>query len=103
MIRKKYEHKQHIVKEDVLVEERRFCDLCGKEITEDYWKVETRHSDWGSESIESLEYFDICSVECLGEKFKEYSDESDNGDNTLEFKAEHRNWSDVRGVIENGK
>lgn len=42
------------------------CDQCGKESSNlDNWVVSShRHSDWGNDSIESYETFDLCSPQC---------------------------------------
>lgn len=31
------------------------CDVCGKEFKGKYWNLTTQHSDWGFESVESVE------------------------------------------------
>jgi hypothetical protein len=41
------------------------CDACQKEISDAYFDVVTSHSDWGNDSIDSVENFDFCSLECL--------------------------------------
>ena len=59
------------------------CDVCGKLIekrTENkiiycigsYWELCTGHHDWGNDSIDSIEYFDLCSKECIQKKFDSY-------------------------------
>ena len=47
------------------------CDNCGKKIEngEDYWAVTFSHSDWGRDSIDSFEYKDYCTKECLATVF----------------------------------
>lgn len=62
------------------------CDICGKIIKEEidktptgaafktkrYYYVRTGHDDWGNDSVDSIESFDVCSEECLSKKFNEY-------------------------------
>ena len=95
MIEKKYEVKERVVTERVLIEEKMFCDICGKEIPKksEYWRVSTHHSDWGNDSCESVEHFDVCSQICLMNKFAEYIDESDkDNNNTMYFEVERDYW-----------
>lgn len=99
MIKRKYEKKEHVVREDVLVEEKRFCDMCGKEITDHHWEVTTGHRDWGNDSCDSIEDHDVCSSECLMKLFEEYSKESNDKHNSMYFEVEHTNWSGVKGVV----
>lgn len=74
MIKDNYEVKEHIVVDKVLVSRQMFCDVCEKEITKGvgYYEVTTHHNDWGNDSIDSYDYSDVCSVECLKKKFDEY-------------------------------
>ena len=88
-IKREYETKTHTVTEKVLVKETRFCDICGNEIKGgSYWNVATHHNDWGNDSCDSYEQFDICSKECLRKEFEEYLEDSDNEDNTMCFEVE---------------
>jgi len=45
------------------------CDYCGKEVKGVYPKTwhhfDSHHSDWGNDSRESYEYFDVCSPRCF--------------------------------------
>ena len=79
-VKKEYETKTHTVTEKVLVKETRYCDVCGKEIEnkKSYWQI-TTHEDWGNDSIDSYEYFDACSENCMRNKFEEYLKNSDDG------------------------
>lgn len=92
MLEKKYEIKEHVVVEKVLVEQKLICDICGKEIKHGsgYYDVSTCHGDWGNDSYESHKDFDICSVECLKNKFDKYCSESSVEYNTMEIKVEHK-------------
>ena len=74
----------------VTVDEKMICDECGKEIKAGYWSLRTGHNDWGNDSIESVEHFDLCSPDCAREKFEEYIKESDSVLNSMYFELEHR-------------
>lgn len=88
-VKKEYETKTHTVTEKVLVKETRYCDVCKKEITaKSYWELTTHHNDWGNDSIESYERFDVCSKDCMRKKFEEYLEDSDTDYNTMFFEAE---------------
>jgi hypothetical protein len=63
-------------KEKVIVERNNIysykCDICQKEILSiknnlpDGWlNFSHSHKDWGNDSIDSIEYFDVCSPECF--------------------------------------
>ena len=71
-IKNEYETKTHIVTEQVLIKSTRYCDVCGNKIDDDmnYWDLQTGHNDWGNDSVDSIENFDICSERCLKEKFE---------------------------------
>ena len=94
MVEEKYETKEQVVVDQVLVCKDMFCDICKKEIKHksDYWEVTTHHHDWGNDSIESYKCFDICSVECLKNKFNEYCDKSSRGRNTNTIEVERSYW-----------
>jgi len=51
------------------------CDVCSKECTGRYWVLNTYHNDWGNDSIDSHEYYDLCSKECINTKLDEYIQE----------------------------
>jgi hypothetical protein len=69
---KVYEEKLVTKKEKVLT--KITCDQCEKEIkkNEEYYYVATHHMDWGNDSIDSYEYKDICSDECLRKEVEDY-------------------------------
>lgn len=100
MVDRKYEIKERKVVEKTLVSERRYCDICHKEITGPYWHVTTGHNDWDNDSYESIESFDVCSVECLGKVFDNYCKESNVIYNTKYIEIEHKNSAEVTGEIE---
>lgn len=89
-LKQEFETKTHTVTEKVLVKEIRLCDVCGKEIKNgnSYWELSTHHHDWGNDSCESYEGFDICSKGCLRVKFEEYLERSKGDCNTECFEVE---------------
>lgn len=94
-VKKHYEVMAHEVIEKVCVGETMTCDVCKKEILKGsgYWNVTTGHNDWGRDSIDSIEHFDICSEICLMSKFSDYLDESGGDDyNTEYIKIERDRW-----------
>ena len=94
-IEKRYETMTHEVTEKVLVEEIMYCNICKKKIEKGsgYWDVTTGHYDWGNDSHESIEHFDICSENCLMIKLTEYSVDSGKDDyNTKYIEVEKDYW-----------
>ena len=90
MIEKYYEEKQVIKK--VCVKEVCKCDVCNKEIKKGkgYYHVTTGHNDWGNDSCESIENYDICSENCLNKIFQQYLERSaENENNTEYFEVNH--------------
>ena len=87
-IKREYEVKTHTITEKVCVSATMHCDVCDSVIGENeaHWEVTTGHHDWGNDSCESIEYFDICSEACLKKKFDDYVKESgSNNDNSMYF------------------
>ena len=90
-IKREYEVKTHTVTERVCVKETMHCDVCNGIIDNnaEYWELTTGHYDWGNDSVDSIENFDVCSEDCLRKKFDEYVKESGkNGWNTMYFRVE---------------
>ena len=90
-IKKEYEVKTHTVTERVCTKETMYCDVCNSVIDDNgaYWELTTGHNDWGNDSVDSIEYFDICSDACLKAKFVEYAKESGASEwNTMYFETE---------------
>jgi len=48
------------------------CDICGKEFTGPYWIANTHHDDWGNDSVDSYETYDLCSENCVEIMFQKY-------------------------------
>lgn len=63
------------------------CDICKKEIKENsvYIRVNTGHREWGNDSIDSIQWYDICSTECLDKLYQQFKEKHYN---TSYFAAE---------------
>lgn len=94
-----YETKTYVKTEEVITAEKRYCDLCEKEITGPYWYMMTGHNDWGNDSCESVETYDICSETCLRKALEKYVNVSKKDRNTQYMEVQHMNWSGVKGDI----
>lgn len=94
-VKEHYEVMTHEVTEKVLVGKTMYCDVCKKEIEKGngYWEVVTGHHDWGNDSCESIEDFDVCSDVCLMMKLGEYIDRSGKDEyNTEYIEVERTSW-----------
>lgn len=76
---------------NVVIDEKTICDECGKEIDTEkgYFKLNTFHSDWGTDSGDSYESFDICGGDCLRKRLNTYIDLSGQGRNSQQFQVKH--------------
>lgn len=52
------------------------CDKCKSKIIDNYYDVTTGHYDWGNDSIDSIEHFEICE-KCIVEFTKKYLKDAD--------------------------
>ena len=99
---RKIEYATYTVTEERKSGEICSCDVCKKvifrrsfkpgdvrHIPVSFWKITTGHNDWGNDSIDSVETFDICSSKCLNEKFSEYISGTDGARNSQYFNVEH--------------
>ena len=96
------ETKKIVVIQDCIVSKK--CDVCGKEIPPtviphkygepvyDYYEVTTHHNDWGNDSVDSYEYFDVCSPDCANKLWEEYIHDSAGTPNSKCIKVEHVNY-----------
>lgn len=69
------------------------CDMCGKDIPwhEKFYHTTMWHSDWGNDSVDSVEEFDLCSDECLYEFL---------GENWKELKEAHKTaYIDIKSEV----
>ena len=48
------------------------CDICGKIFTGPYLIANIHHNDWGNDSIDSYEDYDLCSETCVSVMFQKY-------------------------------
>ena len=71
------------------------CDICGKEFTGKYWALFIYHHDWGNDSIESYEYYDFCSENCVRNALEEYLEECKHRD-TLNFELSQKFFEEHR-------
>lgn len=67
---REYKTIEKIVKTDIPTSIK--CDICKKEITGKFWNLTTHHHDWGNDSIDSYEHFDLCSRECINKALDDY-------------------------------
>lgn len=98
-VKREYETKTYTKTEEVMVSEKRYCDICRKEITDHHWHILTGHNDWGNDSCESVETYDICSEACLREALEKYINVSNKDRNTQYMEVLHVDWSGVKGEI----
>lgn len=75
------------------------CDQCGKEVDlYHYYDSTTSHNNWGSDSHESVELQDFCSLECVLEYVKKYFiGEPGEDRNTYEITIEKNKRYNPRG------
>lgn len=55
------------------------CDVCGnvidtKNFPDEWHMFSSNHNEWGNDSIDSYEYYQVCSPECYVKKFIEIVD-----------------------------
>lgn len=96
------------VYQDVILSEECRCDRCGRHLwyhtkygrkkpglgTAEYYNVVTGHHDWGRDSVDSVETYDVC-VGCAKKMFEEYIEDSFNKTNSLYFECQHeRTWEE---------
>ena len=82
------------VEQTHVVKATRTCDICDKEIKKGYWGICRHHDDWGNDSVDSYEYWDVCSQECakkLVDTFFKMSGGRLSQPNTYKLKIEHKN------------
>lgn len=92
--------KKTIVIRDCVIGKK--CDICGKEIPPtaiphrygepvyDYYSVTTHHYDWGNDSVDSYDYFDACSPDCVNKLWEEYIRDSSRKQNTMCIDVQHK-------------
>lgn len=60
------------------------CDNCGKVINterfpDEWHHFSSHHNEWGNDSCDSYEYYDVCSAKCYVEKFTDVVENELNG------------------------
>lgn len=96
------------VYQDVIISEECRCDRCWRHLwyhtkdghkkpglgTAEYYNVVTGHHDWGRDSVDSVETYDVC-VGCAKKMFEEYVEDSWGHNNSLYFECSHeRTWDE---------
>lgn len=77
------------------------CDICGKVIHSGskYISANTSHSDWGNDSCESFQSWELCSIECASQLMERYKDVYTKGTNRktdrIEFEGEGANYTEL--------
>lgn len=99
MIKERFEKKTCLKTEEVLVSEKRYCDVCGAEIKGPHWSIFTGHNDWGNDSSDSHEYYDACSRECLNKLIDDYINGTEDCLSSQFFEIEHRLSAMAQGDI----
>ena len=67
----------NIIEKEIVTIEREIikgvvCDVCKRKIVGQYWRLSTHHYDWGNDSCESYEDFDLCNPECISVMLNKY-------------------------------
>lgn len=95
---RKTEEKEVVTKSIKKVTVGRICDFCNKAIVPvvgeryDYFFITTSHCDWGNDSVDSVEHFDACSVECALGLADKYLNSVIGFRNTGRIEIEHANY-----------
>lgn len=69
----------------------RKCDICGIEAPSRYdapngwFHFSHKHCDWGNDSIDSFERFDVCSIACFSEQLGKSLEEMKGNKRTAEI------------------
>lgn len=59
-----------------------------KNVRVKYYHVHTGHNDWGNDSIDSDNYLDLCSLECLHKQLDKFYKEDEPDSTTAYFEIE---------------
>ena len=81
------------------------CDVCGKTIKpgQSFWDLSTSHSDWGNDSIDSHQEFDLCSEECVQKKLKDYFKDCERSDTQSFWLDQAVEYYNLDGGTSNGE
>lgn len=87
MIKERFE--KRVIETPVPISKTCLCDICKAVIYEkkydtessagdpiQYYRVTTGHHDWGNDSVDSIDTYDICSPECMAVIMGKYYDQS---------------------------
>lgn len=99
MIKERYEKKTYLKTEEVMVSQKRYCDVCGAEIKGPHWSITTGHNDWGNDSCDSVEYYDACSRSCFNKLIDDYINKTDDRLTSQYFEIEHRLSAMAQGDV----
>lgn len=81
-VKEEYVQREITVIENVCVKSTRICEVCGKEITQDYYEGEIAcHTSYDSFDDYDWEEFDACCVECSKAKVNEFFNQSETNTN----------------------
>ena len=93
---------------EVITDGQIICDCCEKIIVQKstlelgkhygWFHLCTGHRDWGNDSVDSIEYFDLCSRECLANKLREMLDEYEESD-TAYFETKKEGFTYYGGNV----
>lgn len=74
MINRDYRTEERTITDKFCTDVHLICDCCGKEVENKsyYWRVCTGHNDWGNDSVDSIESYDLCSDECFKKTIDEF-------------------------------
>ena len=86
-VKREYETKTYTKTERVMTSEKRYCDICEREITGHHWHILTGHNDWGNDSCETHLNRDLCK-ECAAKFVADYIMNA-SGSMELELSVEH--------------
>lgn len=104
MVKEKYKAITYTKTEDILVSEKRYCDICGREITGAFWWTETGHYDEGTRFKDSFVQKDACGLDCLQVIINAYCDVSGKDEDKVDTRfidIEHKPTNEVEGEIIN--
>jgi hypothetical protein len=80
------------------------CDVCGKTgdgYEPDGWhNFSSHHSDWGNDSVESWEKWDVCSWACYLVKVRAILDDYGDGHN---LEVDEKDMAFVRDMLQNAE
>lgn len=65
------------------------CDVCGVTVMDteprDWHHFMHQHGEWGNDSVDSIEYFDVCSVQCYADQLRRSIEKMKSKERTAEI------------------